>query len=227
MKSEDITERQQVEAVLQQAHDELEIKVEERTAELRKANEQLRSEIVERKRAEEALRSSVATNRALLNAIPDSMFRISKEGTFVNFKAPKDNNLPLPTSEFLGKNLYEVLPQEVAQQTMDCVERALSTGDIQIFEYQLHHNNNLHDYEARIAVSAEDEVMAIIRDITVRKRAEEDIRKALEKQKDLSELKTRFVSMTSHEFRTPLTTILSSAELIEKYSIKLTEEKKV
>ena len=64
MKSEDITKSQQVEAVLQQAHDELEIKVEERTAELRKANEQLRSEIVERKRAEEALHASEAALRA-------------------------------------------------------------------------------------------------------------------------------------------------------------------
>jgi signal transduction histidine kinase len=155
------------------------------------------------------------------------MFRISKDGIFVNFKAAKDNNLPLPTSEFLGKSLYEVLPTEVAQQTMDCVERALSTGNIQIFEYQLLVNNNLLNYEARIAVSAENEVMAIIRDITDRKRAEEDIRKALDKQQELSELKSRFVTMSSHEFRTPLTTILSSAELIEKYSKKLTEEKKV
>jgi signal transduction histidine kinase len=88
-------------------------------------------------------------------------------------------------------------------------------------------NNNLLNYEARIAVSAEDEVMAIIRDITDRKRAEEDIRKALDKQQELSELKSRFVTMSSHEFRTPLTTILSSAELIEKYSEKLTEEKKI
>ena len=98
----DITERKQ-------ASDELELRVEERTVELRKANEQLQSEIFERQRAEEALRSSLSTNRALLNAIPDLMFRISKDGTFVNFKAAKDNNLPLLPSEFLGKNLYEVL----------------------------------------------------------------------------------------------------------------------
>jgi signal transduction histidine kinase len=75
-------------------------------------------------------------------------------------------------------------------------------------------NNNQHDYEARIVVSAEDEVMAIVRDITDRKQAEADIRNALAKEKELSELKSRFVSMTSHEFRTPLTTILSSAELL-------------
>ncbi len=117
----DITERKQVEAALQQAHDELEIRVTQRTADLSKANEQLRREIDERQRTEEALRSSVATNRALLDAIPDLMFRISNKGTFVNFKAAKANDLPVAPSEFLGKNLYEVLSLEVAQPAMDCV----------------------------------------------------------------------------------------------------------
>ena len=43
-------------------------------------------------------------------------------------------------------------------------------------------------------------------------------RASLEKARELSELKSRFVSMASHEFRTPLSTILSSTYLIEKYS---------
>jgi signal transduction histidine kinase len=57
-------------------------------------------------------------------------------------------------------------------------------------------------------------------------RAEEEIRKALEKEKELNELKSRFVSMTSHEFRNPLSTILFAAELLQHHSYKLTDEKK-
>ena len=223
----DITERKQVEGLLKQAHDELEIRVEQRTTQLKQANEQLHSEIEERQRAEEALRSSISTNRALLNALPDWMFRIGRDGTFVNFKSGKSENLPMPTGEFLGKKLGEVLPKEIAGPMMDCVRRALSTSEVQIFEYQLLLNDNLLDYEARIAVSAANEVIAIIRDITERKRAEEDIRNALKKEKELNELKSRFVAMTSHEFRTPLATILSSAELLEHYSHKWSEEKKI
>jgi PAS domain S-box-containing protein len=56
-----------------------------------------------------------------------------------------------------------------------------------------------------------------IQDITKRKQAEEEILKALEKEKELNELKSRFVSMISHEFRTPLTTIQSASELLEHY----------
>jgi signal transduction histidine kinase len=55
---------------------------------------------------------------------------------------------------------------------------------------------------------------------------EAGIRNALEKEKELSELKSRFISMTSHEFRIPLTIILSSAELLEHYSHRWSEEKK-
>lgn len=222
----DITERKQVEALLQQAHDELEIRVAQRTAQLSQANEQLRQEISDRTKAEEALRSSIATNRALLNAIPDSMFRISSGGTFVNYKATKNNKLPLPDDDILGKSLYQVLPPNVAQPFMQAVEQVLATRNIQIFEYQLL-VDNLLDYEARIVVSAENEVMAIVRDITERKRAEADIRNALEKEKELNELKSRFVSMTSHEFRTPLTTILSSAELLQDFGSIWDEEKKL
>ena len=60
-------------------------------------------------------------------------------------------------------------------------------------------------------------------DITERKRAEDDIRAALEQQKELNQLRSRFVAMTSHEFRTPLATILSSAELLRHYSERMPE----
>ncbi|MCZ7565249.1 MAG: PAS domain-containing sensor histidine kinase [Burkholderiales bacterium] len=58
-------------------------------------------------------------------------------------------------------------------------------------------------------------------DVTRRHAAEESMRVALEKQRELSDLKSRFVSMTSHEFRTPLATILSSAELLRDYGERL------
>ena len=58
------------------------------------------------------------------------------------------------------------------------------------------------------------------------RQADADVRKALVREQELNELKSRFVSMASHEFRTPLTAILSSAELLEAYSERLSAEKK-
>lgn len=63
-------------------------------------------------------------------------------------------------------------------------------------------------------------------DISQRKQAEGDIRAALEKQRELTQLKSTFVSMTSHEFRTPLATILSSAQLLRRYGERLPESER-
>lgn len=66
----------------------------------------------------------------------------------------------------------------------------------------------------------------LVNDISRRKQAEEDIRKALAQQQELNQLKSRFVSMTSHEFRTPLTAILSSTELIRDYYERLAPQER-
>ncbi len=63
-------------------------------------------------------------------------------------------------------------------------------------------------------------------DVTARRRAEDDIREALERQRELNVLRTRFVAMTSHEFRTPLASILSSAELLRYYSERVSPEER-
>ncbi|MEO1352578.1 MAG: ATP-binding protein [Cyanobacteria bacterium J06635_15] len=206
----EITERKQAETELKALHDLLEEQVKTRTMQFMVACERLQKE-------EKALIASYATNRALLNAIPDPMFRINRVGEFVNFKEPKHHTLPFEPEACLHCHLSEVLPHPVAEAMQTGIHQALATEEIQVLEFQLTVDEILLDFEARIAVSADNEVVAIIRDITERKRGEADIRNALERERELNEMKTRFVSMTSHEFRTPLTTILSSAELLEHY----------
>ncbi len=69
-------------------------------------------------------------------------------------------------------------------------------------------------------------ILAIMSDVTQEIHAQQEIKRALERERELSELKSRFVSMTSHEFRTPLATILSCAQLLEDYSERLQPEQK-
>ena len=62
-----------------------------------------------------------------------------------------------------------------------------------------------------------DSIKKLEKEVTERKRVEEELLKALEKERDLNDMKSKFVSIASHEFRTPLSTILSSLTLIEQY----------
>ncbi|NES20591.1 MAG: PAS domain-containing protein [Symploca sp. SIO3E6] len=129
----------------------------------------------ELQKANQALCRSFATNRALLNAIPDLILRLSREGKLVNYKAAKDCQMPFNPCQFLEKNLYDIFPWEVAEPAMACVKRSLSTGETQSFEYQLWCNSQFRFYEARFAVSDIDEVIVIVRDITERKQAETEL----------------------------------------------------
>ena len=128
-------------------------------------------DITDRKRTEEALQISEARNLAFLNAIPDMMFRIRRDGVYLDCKADQESDFAVLPSNMIGKTVYEVLPPDAAQQRMAYIERTLETDEIQIFEYQLLNRGERRDYEARLVVSGKDEVLAIVRDITQRKRA--------------------------------------------------------
>jgi PAS domain S-box-containing protein len=126
-------------------------------------------------RAFSELKQSEAKNHALLNAIPDLIFRINKDGIFLEARGQEEIGYLRPSRGFLGKRLDEVLPKEVAQKAMYHLKRALQAHEAQFFEYELNLKDGKRCYEARIVGSGEDEVLAIVRDMTDRKRAEEEI----------------------------------------------------
>ncbi|SMC71062.1 diguanylate cyclase [Sporomusa malonica] len=131
-----------------------------------------KNELQERRQAEEALKISQSSNQALINAIPDPMFIIKHDGTFVDYKAGKEQLL-MPPDCFLGRTVFELFPAETAAKMLQSIELVLANGDIQNFEYQLTVHGKVEHYEVRIIVSGEDEVLAINRNITDRKRMEE------------------------------------------------------
>ncbi|MBD1891270.1 ATP-binding protein [Coleofasciculus sp. FACHB-SPT9] len=130
------------------------------------------SDITQRKQVEAALRESEAKNRAFIQALPDMLFRICSDGTFMDFQAPREDALAMPPSHFLGKSVWEVLPTELAEATMYNVSKAIASGETQLYEYQMTSlDGNQHDYEARYARSLESEALVIVRDISERQAA--------------------------------------------------------
>ncbi len=142
------------------------------------------TDITERKQAEEALRTSEVQNRALLNAIPDLMIRMNKDGTYLDFRPARNFKTVVSGSDFIGKSIYEIMPFEVSQQRMRYVEEALSTRNPQRYEYQLVVDDRIYEQEARIVVCGEDEVLVIVRDISDRKQAEEALRQSTQRERE-------------------------------------------
>ncbi len=85
----------------------------------------------------------------------------------------------------------------------------------------------LRSYSTELETKVEDRTLMLREAINELEKTKEEINSALAKEKELNDLKSRFVSMASHEFRTPLSTILSSVSLISKYNTLETEEKRV
>ena len=111
-------------------------------------------------------------SHALLEAVPDLLLRISDDHRFLDFKPAKDFEPYVPPDEFLGKRIDEVLPPEVARLAIRSVERALASGETQVFEYQLPTGSEMRSFEARIVRLGDNEALAIIRDITISRPAE-------------------------------------------------------
>ena len=117
-------------------------------------------------------------SQAILSAIPDLIFRISRDGVYLDYKDASTIPLLLEPSEFLGKNVFDVVPEHIARGTMESIEKTARTHEPVIFHYQLELDGNINYYEARIFESGlENEFLAIIRDIT----AQENTLKELEK----------------------------------------------
>jgi PAS domain S-box-containing protein len=109
------------------------------------------------------------------------------------------------------------------------IEAALRNSEEQLIVYATELEKRVSDRTKELDESIknlENTNSELEEQVIVRKKAEEEAKIALERERELNELKSRFVSMASHEFRTPLSTILSSASLISKYTTTDTEEKR-
>jgi PAS domain S-box-containing protein len=114
------------------------------------------------------------------------------------------------------------------QLFLGAVDQVFQSLEPRRIELQMR-RQNATPFDADLVLSpiGDGEVNAIvcsIRDISERMRMESELRRALEREKELSVLKSRFISMASHEFRTPLATILSSSELLRRYSDRMSPD---
>jgi PAS domain S-box-containing protein len=129
-----------------------------------------------KERSLHALELSERRNRALLDAIPDNMFRIRGDGMYVDFHSNRPDALSLPPERIVGSHITEHLPPDEAGVRMEAIRRVIATGRAETFELRVAEpSGRVSDREVRMVKSGDDEVLAITRDITDRKRAEQEV----------------------------------------------------
>lgn len=107
------------------------------------------------------------------------MFRIRLDGTYVDFHSNHPGSLTLPPDQIVGANLADHMSPEEAARRLDAIRRVVESGRGESFELQIvGRTGEVVDQEVRMEKSGEDEVLAITRDITERKRAERELRRS-------------------------------------------------
>jgi PAS domain S-box-containing protein len=119
------------------------------------------------------VRARAQRYRALLQAMPDLMFRISRDGRYISYNAPSERDLV--NGEVVGKLLWDRLPTDLADRVL-ASGRAALRGDPDVIEYHLDfEDGSRRHYEGRFAASGDDEFLMIVREITERKQQQEEL----------------------------------------------------
>jgi PAS domain S-box-containing protein len=189
---------------------ELEQRVAERTAELNQEKERV---------------------EAILNGSSDAILLATSDGTILRTNPAFERLLgPAKREQQASSLLAYVDPQQRAalQEALDAVVQDWQPRRLEVAMRR----PDAAAFDADVALSpmtsgsATAGVVCSLRDITARKQVERQLRGNLEQEHELSQLKSRFITTVSHEFRTPLAVIQASTDLLKHYSDRLTEEHK-
>jgi PAS domain S-box-containing protein len=164
-------------------------------------------DITERKRAEASLIDSLQRNQALLDANPDMFFVFTADGRIVDAKAERPDEFYVPPADFLGKRVGDVLPPDIAQQTLDRIAEARRTGRLVQYTYALEVHGDLMSFESRLVPCENGTFMAVVRNITERKQAEDALKRASEVLSESNEEVRQFAYIVSHDLRAPLVNV--------------------
>lgn len=228
-----ISDRKKAEAEILQLNNDLELTVQKRTKDLNKT-------LVQLELSNDLLEEAISFQKAILDNAGAMIIATNEKGIIRFFNPEASVNTGYAESEVINKQSPIIFhdQNEIARKRRELFKEfglvikddidvmvEKSKRDIHDEEQYTYIRKNGSTFPVLLTITAirnnEGEItgyMGVAIDISARKKAEEDLREALNKEKELSELKSRFVSMASHEFRTPLSTVLSSAYLIEKYT---------
>ena len=123
------------------------------------------------------LRIADAQNRAVLAAIPDTFFRLDRDGVYLDYEQGHDSSHAFTVDDCVGRHISAVLPMDVAERILEQMRAVLATGQVRSVDYALARAGAVLHFEARLVSTAANEVLGLVRDISERKRTEDQIRR--------------------------------------------------
>ncbi|MBN1966775.1 MAG: PAS domain-containing protein, partial [Anaerolineae bacterium] len=109
---------------------------------------------------------------SLMALVPDTLCRFRRDGMCVDFRPGERNAYYRDPTEVVGQRLQDLAPPELASRLVAILHHVLDTGHMETVEYQLAIKGAVYDFEARIIPTPDDEVLAIVRDVSEQKRIE-------------------------------------------------------
>lgn len=197
---------------IQQHTDELEQRVEERTKQIQRATDRV---------------------TAILNNSSDSIILTNADGIVQQYNPGLSQQFGYSESELVNHPLSAIIMPEFQEQVEQALERARRNGTntaehVEVVARRKDHSTFPADaYIASFHEGDQTSIVCSLRDMTMQKQIEVELRDALDKEKELNALKSNFISMVTHEFRTPLTVILSAAHILSRYFDRLDEERRL
>jgi len=216
----DISERKRAESILKKAHDELEKRVQQRTAELAKANQELQIEIRERRQVEDALRDSEAKYRSIFENAAEGIFQTSQQGSLITANPAMAKMLGYQSPEDIIKSVADFKHQlYVNPETRDRLQELMEKdGSVKNFEADYYKKDGsvinvcINGHVVRDEQGNSLYYEGMIEDISQKKRSEE-FKIAKESAEAATKAKSDFLANMSHEIRTPMNAIIGLTEL--------------
>lgn len=135
----------------------------------------LSQELEERRRIEAAWHKNQQRSKALVDALPDFIFHVSRDGILLQYKESVDFEMSANFADYIGKDIGEFTPPQLAEKIRLAVHQALQTKTTQQFEYHVEIDGVMQHRDLRIVASGGNEAIGIIRDMTQHRQVEEEL----------------------------------------------------
>ena len=149
----------------------------------------------------------------LFHALPDLYFRTERDGTILECRAGRTEDLLVPVEQLLGRRMQDIVPPDVGVKLREALNRIVLGADQVVIEYELPLERGVQHFEARMLPLADDQVVLVVRNVTDRHEIEAVRELNRLDTERLARAKSEFMTNMSHEIRTPLNAVLGLAQV--------------